>query len=257
MKPLAVAGLGCWAPGFASLDARLLEDPDAAQVEPPCTLLPARMARRASLLTRMTIEAISQAAEAAKVDVRQVPTVFATARGEMQTLVDLLGMLIDDGQLSPTRFHNSVYNAAAGQFSVAVGNQAFSTTLVGGDETVPLALLEAFCLFHELQPPAVIVAFADEAVSLPLLSSAGTEALACAICLVAEPASGAALPWLTAPVRDGAPKRLAGLGRAHLNNPVSCALPLLRALKTRTAGALSFGTPDGWSVEVLGSGGGR
>ncbi len=239
---LHAAGLGFWSPGHRDLAARLDGVRDAAEVEPACALLPPRMARRASLLTRMSIEAVSQAAAASGLDVREVPTVFATARGEMATLLALLDSLAGDGQLSPTRFHNSVYNAAAGQFSVAAGNRQPSTTVVAGDETVPMALLEGFCLAEERGAPALIVACADEALALPMVPGE-TEPLAWAVALVREARTGA--PALARPVRrrDGAGSPSA------LANPVACALPMLAALRAGE-GPRSFELPGGWSVEI-------
>ncbi|MHB8419146.1 MAG: beta-ketoacyl synthase chain length factor [Myxococcales bacterium] len=248
MKSLTAAGLGFWAPGFPNLDARLAEVADPGHREPPCALLPPRMARRASLLTRMAIETVSQAAGAAGIEPGGVPVVFATARGEMQTLCELLDALAGDGQLSPMRFHNSVYNAAAGQFSVAAGNRAPSTTVVGGDETVPLALLEAFCILLGSGAPAVIVSFADEAIALPIVSPGESAAMAAAICLTREPRPG--LPVLSAPIR-GAPPKPGEPRPSAPANPVGCALPLLAALRRGVAGGpLPLGAFEGWTVDI-------
>ncbi len=49
------------------------------------------------------------------------------------------------GKLSPTRFHNSVYNTASGYVSIATGNRSPSTTLTGGADLVGCALAEALC----------------------------------------------------------------------------------------------------------------
>src|SRR3546814_20327507 len=45
--------------------------------------------------------------------------------------------------VSPTDFHNSVHNAAAGYWGIGTGSRAPSTTLAGYDESFALGLLEA------------------------------------------------------------------------------------------------------------------
>src|SRR3546814_8269162 len=45
--------------------------------------------------------------------------------------------------VSPTDFHNSVHNAAAGYWGIGTGSRAPSTTLAGYDASFALGLLEA------------------------------------------------------------------------------------------------------------------
>ena len=54
-----------------------------------------------------------------------------------------------EGKLSPTKFHNSVYNTASGYASIACGNHAPSSTISGGPEIVGIGLLEASGLLAE------------------------------------------------------------------------------------------------------------
>ena len=49
----------------------------------------------------------------------------------------------DNKQLSPTKFHNSVHNAAAGYWTMSTGCMKAASSIAGFGESVPLALLEA------------------------------------------------------------------------------------------------------------------
>jgi hypothetical protein len=186
----------------------------------------------------MLLEVTQQACEASQVDLAAVPTVFATARGEIETLHVLLEMLYADGELSPARFHNSVYNTASGYFSIAAGNRSFTTTLAGGNETVALGLLEACCVLEEHQG-SVVAAFGDETVTLPFLRKDGTEGLAAALCLSAtRPASGC-LGLISTP-RRGRVADLAAFPPAYDSNPVAPALAVVQGLQRGTTGTVAL-----------------
>jgi hypothetical protein len=253
VKPSYVAGLGFWAPGLSGPRALVSDSIDSAVVEPACALLPSRLARRTSILTRMLIEVVAQAGATAQVDLASVPTVFATAYGEIETLHSLLAMLGEDGELSPTKFHNSVYNTASGYFSIAALNKAFTTTVAAGAETVALALLEGMCVLEE-RGGAVIVAFADEASTLPLRVN-GAQSLAAAVCLTAERPAGGGFGRLAAP-RWASPATLPKVPEPFRSNPIAPAWPLVRALQQQETGVLplSHGERGGWLVELLPAG---
>jgi hypothetical protein len=111
---------------------------------PKPALLPPKLRRRTSPLTRAVAEVLDRLALQTGLDLAAVPTVHASSMGEIGTTVGLLAMMQeDDGALSPTRFHNSVHNTAGGYVSIATGNRALCTALAGGPQTVAIGLLEA------------------------------------------------------------------------------------------------------------------
>jgi predicted hotdog family 3-hydroxylacyl-ACP dehydratase len=205
--------------------------------EPKAALIPPKLARRATFLSRMAAEVMEQAA--AGKDLSKVRTVHASASGEVRTLEALLDMLYDDGVLSPARFHNSVHNTAAGHLSIATGNRAFSTTISAGADTVAMGLLEAMALLQD-GGEDVLVIFADEApgpFGLPPF-----QPLAVALLLSAN-AQGSLASL-------GPPRRAAGVWQppaevAH--NPVAKALALIEAVQARRSGAVPLG---GWAVDL-------
>ena len=140
-----------------------------------------------------------------------------------------------EGKLSPTKFHNSVHNAASGYASIASGNCAPSTTLTGGAELVYSALVEAMCLL-EAQERDVVLVLADEPLQPPFERADAESAVALALLL--SPRAEAALAVLSAPACDSVISRgedaISTSARLH----VSAALPLLEQIVGRRAGTV-------------------
>ena len=239
MTPAWVAGLGLWAPGFASAAAWASGAPDAAVTEPAAALLPARLGRRASLLTRMAAEVLQQAGGAPSA---QVPAVYATAYGETQNMAAILDSLCTDGTCSPARFHHSVHNTAGGLLSIATSNRAFSTTVCAGPDTAAMALLEAFGLLQQ-RGGEVFAVIAEEAPPVPFAQGEFAPAAAALRLSLAElpGAQQIRLVQATSGTRLETPP-------AFANNPIAVSLALVEALHLRRAGV--FLLPGGWAVET-------
>jgi len=234
MIDLWVRGVGLWTPGFPDAGAWCSGRSSEEAQAPEAKLLGGAIRRRATGQTRMAVEVLQQAGRDAGCDLSSVPTVWATAHGEHETAVAILEMMqCSEGRLSPTRFHNSVYNTASGYASIATGNRAPSTTISGGRELVAVALLEAHCL---LQAGAqdVIAVFADEPMRPPFDARGAGAPLALALCLSRD--------------RAGAAARLSGLRRERAQpvplHPrfgglyVSAALPLLESVVAQREGRI-------------------
>ncbi|MFZ2650645.1 MAG: beta-ketoacyl synthase chain length factor, partial [Burkholderiaceae bacterium] len=85
-------------------------------------------------------EAVAQAG----VDAQFLATVFSASNGEAANCHYLCETLASaDRCVSPTRFTNSVHNAAAGYWHIAVASRAASTSLCGLDASFGAGLLEA------------------------------------------------------------------------------------------------------------------
>ena len=250
MKPLYVHGMGLWAPGFASVSDFFEDRRDDEVVKPAAPLLTGPSKRRASLLTRMAIDVFGQAVEQAGVDVALVPSVWAIVHGEIRTAVDLMGMMnAGEGKLSPTRFHNSVYNTASGYASIACKNRAPSVTITGGAEIIAGALVEAAGILHD-GASAVAIVWADEPHPPPFEAKPSPEPLALALCVSQEPRGAlACLGELgrQSAVAESAPPAFSGLY-------VGAGLALMAHIQRRQPGRLALeplakGTAP-WSCEL-------
>jgi hypothetical protein len=121
--------------------------PAQAAPIPLCSRLPAAERRRASKVVNLAMGAGLEAATSAGLDMATLPTVFATSSADGENCHAICTALASkdpsDHLLSPTRFHNSVANAAAGYWAIAMGAMAPSTTLTTYDGCFAAALLEA------------------------------------------------------------------------------------------------------------------
>lgn len=236
MKPAYLRGLGLWTPEFSGPDSWCRGEPDSDAAKPPAKMLEGALRRRASLLTRMSVEVFEQALSASSIDSATIPSIWATAHGEHDTAIKLLKMMRrGDGKLSPTHFHNSVHNTPSGYASIAASNGTASTTLTGGPGLVSSSLLEAFCLL-DAGASEVVVVLADEPLKAPFDREDMQTPLALAFYLSSEP--------------EGSSVRLVGLRRETIPavepHPrlggffVSAGLPLLERAASRQPGTIAL-----------------
>jgi hypothetical protein len=189
VKPFYVGGTGLFAKGFAQVPTWLKREYHPQVVTPPCMIVPANLKRRTSLLTRIALEAATQAVKESGADSSTIPTVFASANGEIAVTVEILKeMLAEPGGLpSPTRFHNSVHNAASGYFSISAKNHSFSTSIAAGKDTFLAGLIEAIGVLHSTEFEEVLLVVVDEPATAPLLPKESFGALATAFHLSRTP----------------------------------------------------------------------
>ncbi len=243
-----IEGVGIVAPGLASWPqaAAVLRGDEAyaavPTVVPAPEVLPPAERRRASRIVKATLAAGLQACQMAGRDPASLPNVFASSGGDGHNCHALCELLAtDDRQISPTRFHNSVHNAASGYWSIATGATPAAQVLGAYDASFGAGLLEAIVQVETAQAPVLLVA-GDSEYPPPLHAKRpiiDTSALA----LVLSPApSPRALAELRLPRRhalaEGAPTALnavrsgvdASLADVVMGLPPLRGLPLLAAL---------------------------
>src|SRR5712672_1002676 len=135
----------------------------AASVLPMPTILPAaerrRVGRVVTLALAIALEATSQAGE----NPAELASVFASSGGDGHNCHELCQALsLADREISPTRFANSVHNAAAGYWSIGTGAVAESNVLCAFDASFTAGLLEALTQVAVDQVPVLLVAYDSE-----------------------------------------------------------------------------------------------
>ena len=230
---LLSAGLDGWVKGRAVLAGTSSYSPGSVP-EPEPSLLPANERRRSSDAVRWALHVAEEAVRQSTLRAQEVATVFASSGGEMAVLDQLCRALTTtDRALSPTLFHQSVHNTAAGYWGIATGCQQSSTALSSYDDSSALGLLEAATYATVEERPVLFVAY--DLPSPPPLDRARPIRSAFAAALVMTPSAR------TAPVR--ADLTLAASSQAEVTemehqtleglrrgNPAARLLPLLRAL---------------------------
>jgi len=145
-----IEGVGLLGPGLNGWDAsRPILKGDAAYVDAPTIitasdLLPAAERRRTGIPVKLALAAGQAAFAHAARDPAATATVFTSSAGDGENLIQICATLASpEREISPTRFHNSVHNAAAGYWSIAVRSQEPSTSLCCYDASFGAGLLDA------------------------------------------------------------------------------------------------------------------
>ena len=161
MTELEIAGLGVWSARFSNWSDFVLgintgEWQTDVGLQPD--LIAPRERRRAPQLVKMAVEVMSQACKMASLQPDSVATVFSSAMGDMQ-ITDYMceGLAKTPKFISPTRFHNSVHNAAPGYWSIATGSFSPANAVSAFRYSSPMAFLEASIQVAEEKTPVVVV----------------------------------------------------------------------------------------------------
>jgi len=145
-----VEGVGLLGPGLAGWQAsRPVLAGSAAYVPAPTVLtasdlLPPAERRRTGTPVKIALAVGREAFAHAGRDAALTATVFTSSGGDGDNVHQICETLaVAELEVSPTRFHNSVHNAAAGYWGIASRSQEPSTSLCCYDASFAAGLLEA------------------------------------------------------------------------------------------------------------------
>lgn len=194
----------------------------AAIPRPAINLLPPAERRRCAPSVAWALAVAQEAVAQSGLDASSLAVVFTSSDGDGEIVHRLCSALATPAAaVSPTDFHNSVHNAAAGYWSIGAHSPAASTALCAYDGSFAAGLLEAACQIAIEGRPALLIA-----VDLPYpppLAPHRPVTHGFAVALVLEPGEA-----LEVSIDDGAPSS-SPLEDFH-GNAAAAALPLLAAL---------------------------
>lgn len=229
-------GLNGW-PGSQALLTGEQPYLPAATLLPPPLSLPAAERRRSSSIVKLALATGLEAVSAAGLDASQLPSVFSASSSDGYNCHEICQMLAsDDRQISPTRFHNSVHNAAAGYWGIATGAMTPSSVLCAFDASFGAGLLEALSQVIVDNTRSLLLAY-DTPYPEPLHSVRPIPD-AFGVALVLAPRRGArALAQISVSLSDTAAEQLddATLEALRAAIPAARSLPLLRRIAQRQA----------------------
>ena len=160
-----IAGIGLWFDGLPGWDAacayaRHGSLAEGAPRRPAPQLLAANERRRAPETVAVALEVALAACQSAAAEPSQVASVFASANGEM-SITDYMCQTLatEPASLSPTRFHNSVHNAAAGYWTIGAGTHAPATAISAGPYSFAQGLVEALAQLADDQQQVLLVGY--------------------------------------------------------------------------------------------------
>jgi hypothetical protein len=212
----------------------------AATVLPPVEKLPPAERRRVGVPVKLSMAIGLEAARHAGADLTKLATVFSSTEADCDNSHAILEALASsDRALSPTRFHNSVHNAASGYWGIATASMLPSTSLSAFDATFAAGLLEAATQALSSGQPCLLLAY-DTLFPEPLHSLRPIPA-AMGVALVLSPCqTTASLAQLKLNLGD-APASLmpeAALEQLRQSIPVARCLPLLALLAQGRSGSV-------------------
>jgi len=236
---LFVDGIAFWAPTLPGWEAarsafRGESAPLATPAKRPAPeiLAPAER-RRAPDTVALALEVAAAAVRGSGLDAATLPSIFTSAHGDLAVNDYMCSTLaVEPTLISPTKFHNSVHNAAAGYWTMATGCHEASTALSAFDASFGAGLLEAASQCQADARPVLLVAVDVEAAGALASVTDSTGLLACALVLSprASERTLASFDWSlvnmttrAAPIRSAAARSVAG-------NAMAGALPLLEAI---------------------------
>jgi hypothetical protein len=230
---LLSAGLEGWAMGrevLAGLRPFCVE----AVPDPGAALLPANERRRSSAGVRWALHVAEEAIVQSRLDPRDVATVFASSGGEMDVLDQLCRALTATERIiSPTLFHQSVHNTAAGYWGIATSCQQSSTALSCYDDSCAAGLLEAATYATMEGRPVLFVSY-DLPAPDPLSRARPIQAaFAAALVMTAsrtDDCPSATVSLASAECGEVTEMSDIHLERLRMDNPSGRLLPTLRAL---------------------------
>ena len=247
-KPLTVwlDGIGLMAPGLPDWNAAApILRGDAPFVPQPTVLpapelLPPAERRRASRVVKLALGLGLQAAAHAQQDVATLATVFAASGADGHNCHALCEQLAtDDRQISPTRFHNSVHNAAAGYWGIATRSMASCQVLCAFDGSFGAGLLDAAAQVLCDRQPVLLIAY-DSEYPQPLHAKRDTPDCAGVAMVLRAQRTAQSVAVIEITPGAVAPQLMeeAGLERLRTQIPAMRALPLLQQLAGGRAGAV-------------------
>ena len=241
-----VDGIGLLGPGIGDwpAGARLLSGETAwvraATILPAPECLPSAERRRTGTVVRLALAVGLEATARAGADPAALAAVFTSSGGDGQNCHEICQVLASaERHLSPTRFHNSVHNAAAGYWGIATGATPACNALCAYDASFAAGLLEALTQVAVERTAVLLIAY-DAGYPEPLHRHRPI-ADAFGVALVLAPAASAASQArLSASLTDAPADGMAeaALDALRRSIPAARSLPLLAHLARRTGGCV-------------------
>lgn len=234
---LIAPGLPDWPQALPVLRGELPYRTAPSELPAPALLPPAER-RRASRVVKLALGLGLAACAQAGADAATLASVFAASGADGHNCHALCEQLAgEDRQISPTRFHNSVHNAAAGYWGIATGATAPCQVIAGFDASFGAGLLDALAQVACDHTPVLLIAY-DSEYPQPLHAKRDTPDCAGVAFLLSPERQPRSQARLQVVATQEAAQRCPNpaLEALRLNAPALRALPMLQLLAQQRAG---------------------
>src|SRR5690606_17284059 len=164
-RTATIEGIGFWTDGLPSWQAARDFIAGGATVadaprRPSPQLLAPNERRRAPETVAVALEVALAACTAAGREPASLPSVFASTHGDLPITDYMCATLASEPRsISPTKFHNSVHNAAAGYWTIGSGCMHASTAISAFHASFAQGLVEALAQLAEGAGAVLLVAY--------------------------------------------------------------------------------------------------
>ncbi len=255
-----INAVGLAAPGLKSWQDALpiLKNEKPYQAEPleryKPMLLPPNERRRATELVRLAFRICEEATRGHEDALKKMASVFASSCGDFHIIDQVCQALSrPERMVSPTQFHNSVHNAAAGYWSIATQSRAASTSLSAYDHTFSAGLIEACTLLTAQQQQTLLATYDTQPPPLLAAKRTITQPFAVALLLSSEASNDS---WghlsfaLTTDQIIETHCENSALESLRAGNPAARSLPLLELLANQRAGNILLPTTGSQTLSL-------
>ncbi|NUO74540.1 MAG: hypothetical protein HOQ32_00855, partial [Lysobacter sp.] len=185
--------------------------------------------RRAPETVAVALDVALAACQAADRDPAALASVFASAQGDLGITDYMCTTLASDPRaISPTRFHNSVHNAAAGYWTIGAGCMRAATAISAERASFAQGLIEAMAQLADGAPAVLLVGYDGESIGALSTVTVSAGLLGGALVLSRTPRPGAVR--LSAQLHDGIADAGGVLTARAQGNAMAPMLPLFDVL---------------------------
>jgi len=252
-----ILGVGLAAPGlpdwhqFQSVLRGLPLDPAAKPA--PSSLLSPRERRRAPAAVKLTFPAAEQACSMAGIEPGKPLALFSSGMGDLDITDYMCRTLAETPNLlSPTRFHNSVHNAASGYWSIGAGATGEVTALSAWCDSAALGLLDGMTRTVTGSEPVLVVIYDDHATG-PMQDLWPGDHAFCAALLMSPPGQRGSIAQLEMTIcREASrhPALPAALQARIDDNPAARILPVLALIAGEIDGEVVLAPERGPALKI-------
>ena len=257
-----VEGIGLLGPGLSNWTLGRQQLAGSATYQAGRCVLPLPMAlppaerRRAGAVVKVSLAVGQEAVQASGRPAAALPSVFTSSSSDTINCHEICNALASNDRLiSPTRFHNSVHNAASGYWSIASGAMASSSVLCAYDASFAAGLLEAMTQVAVEQRAVLLVAY-DTNYPEPLFSTRPVpDTFGVALVLTPQRSERSLAQWTLEPAACLTASRADIMADNALEElrqaiPAARCLPLLRSVATQSAGEVVLDYLDSLQLAV-------
>ena len=161
---LTVKGIGFWCSGIPNWEAACTFSREGHCVQTPqrpiAELIAPNQRRRVPDNVAVALNVASAACASADIDPACLPSIFTSSHGD-QSIFDYMCTTLAQNSLtlSPTKFHHSVHNAAAGYWSIGARARTATTALCAGPASFAQGILDAYAQLVDGAPAVLLVGF--------------------------------------------------------------------------------------------------